>query len=80
MKKFTFAEILVPPEPFDELVNYANEHFDGHFTVMKFTTNWRVGFGTPMDREDIEQMCEGKTFEEAAQRALDALERAKAEG
>ena len=26
----------------------ANEQFDGHYTVMKFTTNYRVAFGTIM--------------------------------
>ena len=29
------------------LVDIANERFDGHLTIMKFSTNWRVGFGTP---------------------------------
>ena len=28
------------------LVDIANERFDGHLTIMKFSTNWRVGFGT----------------------------------
>lgn len=27
----------------------ADEHHDGHFTIMKFTTNWRVSFGTPFN-------------------------------
>lgn len=27
----------------------ADEHHDGHFTIMKFTTNWRVCFGTPFN-------------------------------
>ena len=42
----------------------------GHFTIMKFTTNWRVGFGTPSSRCDIDQMWEGATFAEAAHSAL----------
>jgi len=46
-----------------QLIRTANRRWDGHFTVMKFTTNWRVCF-TPMDRDD------GKTFGEAAARAL----------
>ena len=29
------------------LIDTADEHFDGHVTIMKFTTKWRVGFGTP---------------------------------
>ena len=49
----------------------ANEQFDGHYTVMKFTTNYRVAFGTIMAndycelREVIQGMAEGKTLEEA---------------
>ena len=31
---------------FDLLKAYADKYYDGHFTVMKFTTNYRVAFGT----------------------------------
>lgn len=48
-----------------ELATVADQH-GGHFTVMKFTTNWRVGFGTPVSRCDIDQMWEGETFAKAA--------------
>ena len=56
------------------LVDIANERFDGHLTIMKFSTNWRVGFGTPwrecsIKADDVEMM-EGKTLEEAATKAL----------
>ena len=56
------------------LVDIANERFDGHVTIMKFSTNWRVGFGTPScvysyKADDVEMM-EGKTLEEAATKAL----------
>lgn len=54
----------------EALVSHADKHHDGHFTVMKFTTNWRVGFGTPGAREDIQTMCSGATFAAAAWRAL----------
>jgi hypothetical protein len=54
---------------FDRLVARGAE-FDGHLTIMKFTTNWRVGFGTPSDHAEIADMCVGKTFEEAAELAL----------
>ena len=54
-----------------ELATIADT-FGGDFTVMKFTTNWRVGFGTPASRCDIDQMWEGKTFAAAAQAALAA--------
>jgi len=56
------------------LAAYANRHFSGHLTIMKFTGNWRVGFGTPhhangFDTGDVE-MTAGKTFREAALKAL----------
>jgi hypothetical protein len=54
----------------DELVEVANKHFDGHLTIMKFTTNWRVSFGTPESRDDIGAMPRGGTFDEAAKLAL----------
>ena len=58
----------------ERLVEYADRHFDGHLTIMKFTTNWRVGFGTPLkgyseDGVGVE-MAEGETFREAALKAL----------
>jgi hypothetical protein len=40
---------------------------------MRFTTNWRVGFGTPHDYADIAAMAVGRTFAEAAQNALAEL-------
>jgi hypothetical protein len=56
------------------LIDTADEHFDGHVTIMKFTTKWRVGFGTPgqvsSNRADDVEMMEGKTLEEAATKAL----------
>jgi hypothetical protein len=53
-------------ELFDLIQSIANIAHDGHFTVMKFTTNWRVGFGTTDSRDDIDRMAVGSTFEEAA--------------
>jgi hypothetical protein len=44
--------------------------YDGHLTIMRFTTNWRVGFFTPNDREDIQQLAVGRSFAEAAAKAL----------
>jgi hypothetical protein len=57
------------------LVEIANEKADGHLTIMKFTTNWRVGFFTPRDHDDIENLQAGKTFEEAANAAIAAAQR-----
>ena len=53
-----------------ELSEIADKRSDGHFTVMRFTTNWRVGFYTPSDRDDIDDMCVGKTLEEAVKAAI----------
>jgi hypothetical protein len=55
---------------FELLTESARERADGHFAVMRFTGNWRVGFGTPSDRFDIDAMHVGSTFEQAAKAAL----------
>ena len=55
---------------FRRLVETADKHFDGHLTVMKFTTNWRIGFVTPDDRDGIADLAAGKTFAETAGIAL----------
>lgn len=72
------------------LIDLADKYADGHLTIMKFTTNWRIcfstpncqnGFGLPILREKsdecfddcyraIKAMFEGKTFEEAARKAI----------
>ena len=52
------------------LVAKADASADGHLTIMKFTTNWRVGFGTPANQEDVYRMPQGATFREAAEAAL----------
>jgi len=48
----------------------AKEKFDGHLTIMRFTTNWRVDFWQPEDHEQTELMPKGASFREAAIRAL----------
>jgi len=55
------------------LEELGKKHSDGHFTVMRFTTNWRVSFSTPQDRDDISEMFEGKTLEEAVEKAIKSL-------
>lgn len=47
------------------LIEFAERYHDGHMTIMKFTTNWRVGYGTPATHEDIQQLSQGDTLEEA---------------
>jgi hypothetical protein len=49
--------------------------FDGHLTIMRFTTNWRVGFGTPSERDEIEAMPAGHTFAAAARNAINGLKK-----
>lgn len=43
----------------------AKERFDGHYTLMRFTTNWRFCFGTISDRADIDRMISGATMVDA---------------
>jgi hypothetical protein len=31
-----------------QLQRKADEHRDGHLTICKFTTNWRIGFVAPI--------------------------------
>jgi adenosine/AMP kinase len=58
-------------ELWNKLVETANKLSDGHLTVIKLKTNWRVGFFTPNKREDIDLMAAGKTFADAARMALE---------
>jgi hypothetical protein len=61
---------------FDEAMEIANSEYDGHLTIMKFSTNWRVGFGTPSAfdyveyRGMIQRMPVGITLEDACARAV----------
>lgn len=53
----------------------AENCFDGHFTVMKFTTEWRVSFGPqPETREEIAQMAKGASLMEAFVKAVESAE------
>jgi hypothetical protein len=60
---------------FAKLQEVAEEISDGHVSILKFTTNWRVSFETPNDRDDIREMAVGRTFAEAARGALDRVGR-----
>ena len=49
----------------------ANRYHNGHFTIMQFTTNWRVSFGgQPNTREEIAAMPVGATLGEAFLKAV----------
>ena len=52
------------------LQQVADEKHDGHLTIMKFTTNWRIAFITPVEREQVEEMAVGGSFAEAALKVL----------
>lgn len=54
----------------DRLTQLANLLADGHYTICKFTTNYRVGLGTPADREFIDKMAVGATLNEAIENLL----------
>lgn len=54
-----------------KLTELANLLTDGHYTILKFTTNYRVGLGTPSERDCINKMVEGKTLNEAISSLLD---------
>lgn len=60
------------------LVEIAKVYSDGHLTILRFTSNWRVGFITPTDRDDIAALPVGATFEEAALAAIRQVGRAAA--
>lgn len=61
----------------EKVVELANNKSDGHFTLMKFTTNWRVMLGT-LDgnnvvehREQIENTFVGVTADVAISALLE---------
>lgn len=54
----------------EELIEIGTRFSDGHFTLMKFTTNWRASFSTPNDRDEIQQMASAPTERLAVLRAF----------
>lgn len=58
-------------EMLEKLIEVANRDFDGHFTLMKFSTNWRCCFGTVSDYEEVSKMASGKTMNEAIERCIE---------
>lgn len=53
-----------------DLIEIAKQRYDGHFTIMRFTKNWRVCFGTVDNETEIGGMTAGKTLEEAIAQAV----------
>lgn len=58
-------------EKMNRVIEIANEKYDGHFTLMKFTTNWRFIFGTIIDCEEINYMHSGNTIDEVLDKAFE---------
>ena len=53
------------------LAEYATLHHDGHFTLMRFTTNWRCIMGTLQpNRPAIQRMPCGHSLSEAVSQAI----------
>lgn len=53
------------------LIDIANKEYDGHFTLMKFTTDWGCCFGTLDDTHMTSyKMSHGKTMSEAIKKCI----------
>ena len=51
---------------FAALEAIALNRFDGHYSVMRFTTTWKVQFGPPpQTRDEIDAMPTGQSLAEA---------------
>lgn len=70
--QFTDETILI----FKLMELIANKRYDGHYTIMKFTTNYRFCFGTLYIKNDTEHrvaislMAKGETLDEAILNAI----------
>ncbi|MCC8438705.1 hypothetical protein HP567_029670 (plasmid) [Brevibacillus sp. M2.1A] len=56
----------------EKCIEAAEASYDGHLTILRFTSNWRCCFGTLMDVNPYTTayMAEGKTIEEALEKTL----------
>jgi hypothetical protein len=48
----------------------ADKYFDGHFTILSFTTNYKFAFGTVESREDIENLIAYDNINDAITNAI----------
>jgi len=39
-----------------QLEDHANFKYDGHYTIFRFTTNFKVFFGTITERDEIDKI------------------------
>ena len=51
--------------PIEKLTYLADILADGHYTIMKFTTNYRVCLRTFFGTDSVEEMSVGSTMDEA---------------
>lgn len=64
----TIIDLLRKEQTYNSLIileKMAGVFTDGHYTICKFTSNYRVGLSTPCDREYIGKMCDGANLNEA---------------
>lgn len=67
----TEAEALACEDEHAYLFNLiAQRDYDGRFTIMVFTSNYKVMLGTPCSRDDIDNAMCGKTVEEAMNKCV----------
>lgn len=57
-------------ELLEKCEHIANQKYDGHFTIMRFTTNWKFCFGQPLSYDEIQLMSTGKTLKEALEKGI----------
>ena len=55
----------------EKVKEIADKEFDGHFTLMKFTTNWGFVFGTVEKRKDVDYSIKGETLDEVLDKAIE---------
>lgn len=66
--EFTLSDHI--PTLLKQLEGCANLKGDGHYTIMKFTTNYRVAIGTVESRDEIEKMSVGTTLQDAIKQCI----------
>ncbi len=53
------------------IINFiSNKDFDGHLTILSFTTNYKFSFGTVIEREDIYNLIAYDSINDAIENAV----------
>lgn len=64
-------ELIKKFDVLKKFIDYANKYYNGHFTVLKFTTDWACCFGTLRVNEgNIPFMSHGKSIWDAMEMCL----------